>query len=63
MPDGATTKRRNCADQWKCQWYAIYRSMRFRKRFGDHELSRRAVIDAAIYNFQRTVANAERLAQ
>lgn len=63
MPDRATTKRRNCADEWKRQWYATYRSARSRKRFGDQERSRRAVIETAVRDFRTTVTDAVRLVQ
>ena len=57
MPDGANTKHRNGRNVAKCKWYAIYRSARFRKRFGDFKKSRRAVLETARRRLRRALAS------
>jgi hypothetical protein len=56
MPDGGNTRRRNCRNRWKREWYAIYRSARFRSRFGNFQRSRNAVIEIASEYFRSSLA-------
>lgn len=52
MSDGATTRRRNCKNRRKREWYAVYRSARFRCRFGALQLTNTAAIETALERFR-----------